>query len=333
MPKSPVTQLSRWDQRIPRRQWLLGSLFGAVGLATSRSGWCSPPPETTSAELASILARAKKAKLGDFQVTESKEKQYVGIGDAPADFRADALSICESLAKLYRDYFEAKGFEVGTPESGLIMVILKDKESYKAFVGPGEGADVGAEVGGHYDVDANQLVVFDSRHNDDGRAASKRVNTFTLVHEAIHQLTYNTGLLERVGDVPVALSEGFATFGELWQQSNQRSTLGVTNSARLAVFTQPGGQAAWIPVQELLTKDDLFTDPDTVQVAYAESWVFVHYFMRSTPAKLTKFRAYLDALRKRRDPSHRLEDARTHLGELARLDKDLKQYANKQLRR
>ena len=308
---------------------MLGSLFGTMGLATT--GWCSAPTESTAADLAPIFARAKKAKLGEFKVNESKEKHYVGIGDAPADFRAEAVSICETLAKVYRDYFETKGFKVGSPESRLIVIILKDKESYKAFVGDVAGADVGAEVGGHYDVEANQLVVFDSTHNDNGLAASARVNTFTLVHEAIHQLTYNTGLLERQGDVPVAISEGLATFGELWQHTNRRSTLGVRNSARLAVFSQPDGQGAWIPVEEILTKDDLFADPDTTQVAYAESWVLVHYFLRTTPSKLTKFRAYLDALRKRRDPSHRLEDARTHLGDLARLDKDLKQYANKQI--
>jgi hypothetical protein len=190
---------------------------------------------------------------------------------------------------------------------------------------------VGAEVGGHYDVDSNQLVVFDSRDNQNGLAASARVNTFTLVHEAIHQLTYNTGLLERRGDVPVAISEGLATFGELWQRSNRRSTLGVKNAARLEVFNQPDGDAAWIPVAELLTKDGLFDDPDMLQVAYAESWVLVHYFMR-TPAKLPKFRAYLEAIRPRREPSHRLEDAKAHLGDLARLDKDLRQYRNKQIR-
>ncbi len=53
-----------------------------------------------------------------------------------------------------------------------------------------------------------------TRSNDGGRNASTRVNTFTLVHEAIHQLTYNTGLLDRQADVPVAISEGLATFGE-----------------------------------------------------------------------------------------------------------------------
>lgn len=308
---------------------MLGSLFGTIGLVTP--GWCSTPLESTAADLAPIFARAKKAKLGEFRFNESKEKHYVGIGDAPADFRAEAVSICESLAKVYRDYFEMKNFKVVIPKSRLIVIILKNKDSYKAFLGDVAGADVGAEVGGHYDVETNQFVVFDSQHNDNRRAASSRVNTFTLVHEAIHQLTYNTGLLERQGDVPVAISEGLATFGELWQHTNRRSTLGVKNSARLAAFSQPDGHDAWIPVEEILTKDELFEDPDTAQVAYAESWVLVHYLMKTTPSKLTKFRDYLDALRKRRDPSHRLEDARTHVGDLARLDKELKKYRHKQI--
>jgi hypothetical protein len=324
--------IGRRHETLSRRRWILGSLLGGVGLASSAWGVrLDAGEEAVPDDLAPVFARAKAAKLRDVRFRESKEKHYVGIGDAPPQFRDKALSICELLAQVYRDYFEAKDFRVGSPEHRLIVIILKNKESYKAFVGDAEGADVGAEVGGHYDVDSNQLVVFDSLGNHNGLAASARVNTFTLVHEAIHQLTYNTGLLERRGDVPVAISEGLATFGELWQHTNRRSTLGVKNSARLEAFNQPDGDAAWIPVEELLTKDGLFDDPDTSQVAYAESWVLVHYFMR-TPSKLPKFRAYLQAIRQRREPSHRLEDARAHLGDLARLDKDLRQYRNKQIR-
>lgn len=325
MPKSTDIHAGG-DWAIPRRAWLLGSLFGTLGWV--KSGWCADPGEWTAADLAPIFARAKQAKLGGFASDESKEKHYVGIGDAPADFRAEAVAVCEALAKVYRDYFENKGFKVESPASQLVVIILKDRDSYQAFVG--EGADVGAEVGGHYDVESNQLVVFDSRSNDGGRNASTRVNTFTLVHEAIHQLTYNTGLLDRQADVPVAISEGLATFGELWQYSNRRATLGVKNKARLAVFSQPENQGAWIPLEELLNNDELFEDPDKIQIAYAESWLLVHYFLRSTPAKLTKFRAYLEAIRARRDPSERRADARTHLGDLARLDKELKKYGQKQ---
>jgi hypothetical protein len=282
-------------------------------------------------ELAPVVARAKRAGLRNLGFSASKANHYLGVGDSPTLFRDQALAICEKLATVYRDYFEAKGFTLSPPADRLVVVVLKDKASYRSFVGDAEGAEVGAEVGGHYDVDANQLVVFDSVHNDDGGAGSARVNTFTLVHEAIHQLTYNSGLLERRGDVPVAISEGLATFGELWQHSNRRSTLGVKNSARLSAFTQSESPVGWIPIEELLTKDELFSDAEAAQIAYAESWVLVHYFLR-TPTKLPKFRAYLDAVRQRREPAHRLDDARTHLGDLDRLDKALRQYRDKQLR-
>lgn len=320
----------RRHERLSRRGWLLGSILGGVGVASW--AWegqlaAAVEEEDVPADLEPIFARAKAAKLRDFTFNESKEKHFVGIGDAPADYRDTALKICELLYEVYRDYFETKDFQVESPEHRLIVVVLKDKTSYKAYV----GGPVGAEVGGHYDVEENQLVVFDSRGNQNGLAASARVNTFTLVHEALHQLTYNTGLLDRRGDVPAAISEGLATFGELWQHTNRRSTLGVKNSARLDVFTQSDGLAAWIPVKELLTNDDLFAAPETSQVAYAESWILVHYFIR-TPSKRPKFRAYLEAIRSRREPAHRIEDAQTHLGDLDRLDKELRLYRNKQLR-
>ena len=37
----------------------------------------------------------------------------------------------------------------------------------------------------------------------------------TLSHEATHQLTFNTGLLNRKGDVPMCIAEGLAVYGEI----------------------------------------------------------------------------------------------------------------------
>jgi hypothetical protein len=306
-----------WTRRACLKATLLGA--GALGLRVPASG--ADQPDEAKAE---VLARAEKAGLGAFR--SSISEHYLGIGDAPDDFRAAALKRCEALATAYQKHFQEKKFPVSFPARRLTVVTLKDRPTYARFLGEAPGED----VGGHYDLDTNQLVMFDFRPGkgeDKGAAvAPERLNTITLVHEATHQLTFNTGLLDRQADVPLALSEGLAMYAELWRPG-PRSVLGATNVPRLQVFiTRTEPPVAWIPVEMLLTDDALFQGVNE-QVAYAEGWVLVHYLLK-TPAMLPKFRAYLDAIRLRRDPLQRLADARAHLGDLDRLDGELRKHAS-----
>jgi hypothetical protein len=265
-------------------------------------------------------------KLGDFRTSETEH--FAGVGNAPDAYRDAALGICESLGKVYQQVFRDKGFAVELPDRRMTVVTLKDRETYGKFLGEA----VGAEVGGHYDVDANRLVIFDFRADGPDRAANaERVNTFTLVHETMHQLTFNTGLLDRRADVPVAVSEGLAMYGELWQHTNRRATLGIINKGRLHVFLdQAEARLTWFPVEELLANDGLF-EGDDEQVAYAESWLLVHYLMK-TSTRLPRFRDYLKALAGQGERARRLEVARASLGDLGALDRELKRHLTRCLR-
>lgn len=298
-----------------RRDWLLSLVLGEVG----RLALGDEAPKDLSKELSAIVARASAAKLKN--VRSSETEHYIGVGDAPNTYREQALRICRALASAYLKHFRDKGFGVEFPERKLTVVTLKDRASYKAFLGEAPGES----VGGHYDIDANQLVIFDFRPENAAIAEGvrpERLNTFTLVHEALHQLTYNTGLLDRGEDVPVAISEGLAMYGELWQPPPSRSQLGLVNRKRLEVFTLPNQfETSWIPLDALLTDDELFAKETTQQIAYAEAWVLVHYLM-SRP-KLLKFRAYLGALRNGSNPKQRLQVAKTQLGDLRRLEGEL----------
>ena len=75
----------------------------------------------------------------------------------------------------------------------------------------------------------------------------------------------------------------------------------------------------WIPVTRLLTDDKIYEDGMTLFRAMGESWVLVDFLIQA-PGRLPGFLRYLEAINARRDPDHRLEDARTHLGDLDQLD-------------
>ena len=311
---------------IHRRGWL--AAIAAGGWAASTFAREPGPGDAADRDRAEVEEKARSAGLGPLRVSETDH--YLGIGDAPDDFRARSLQICEALAGDYLDHFRFKKFAVERPEARLTLVTLADDRSYAAFT----GEPAGSAVGGHYDLETNRLVVFDNRQGGPAAAGlAGRANLVALVHEATHQLTFNTGLLDRMADVPLAVSEGLATYAEVRRPTGS-TKLGQFNQARLGGLAEAlrAGQE-WIPLDRLLADDSAFgpdVEPEVNDLAYAQAWLLIYVLMQ--PADPSSFRSYLAALRDRRDSSHRLEDARTHLGDLGRLDQALRKLAANGLR-
>ncbi len=236
-------------------------------------------------------------------MTVGRTEHYLGIGNAPARFRDTALEICEDLARDYLQHFENKKLDVHRPAGRLIVVVLADPSAFASYL----DITPGGPVRGTYNPDSNRLVICDNRA--EANPLAERANTFALFHEATHQLTFNTGLLDRLGDVPLGISEGLATYGEVRRPKGQ-VRIGAINRERLVVLADAARRGRQlIPTADLIVNDDLLDQPATQQFAYAQSWLMVHHFLH-VPAYLTAFRSYLDAIRGRRSPDHRLDDAR-----------------------
>jgi hypothetical protein len=220
---------------------------------------------------------------------------------------------------------------VDFPARRLAVVTLKDGASYRAFSGDNpDEAD-----GGRYYPEDNWLVIFDFRA-DQAKAAeeAKRYNTFTLVHETIHLLSFNTGLLDRHADVPGAIGEGLATYGEMWTPRSQAAFGAVNRPRLLALARETANGTAWIPISRLLADDRFFEDPETYQLAYAEAWLLVHYLME-TEERLPKFRAYLAGMPKLDAPNakDRVKYAESRLGSLRELDAAVQRHAQRMARK
>ncbi len=292
---------------ISRRSWLLGSLAATFAGAGPRAG---------NARLDAIKAKGRQAGMEGFD--ESESPHYLAVGDAPRKFREEALAVCEGVAADYFKSFADKKFDLGWPDEKLILVTLMGPKSYAKF----EGGFLDEAIGGHYDLDANRLVMFDFRGPgaNPKAAIAEQDNTLVLVHEATHQLTYNTGLLNPKADVPLCISEGLATYGETWSPRHH-SGFGAVNLRRRKGLEQGRQQGiAWIPLATLLADDKPFNDAKTQQVAYAESWLLITKLLKD-PARLPGFRDYLQAMKTSQEPARRLELAQAHLGDLGQLDK------------
>jgi hypothetical protein len=284
-------------------------------------------------EQGEVEALGAQAGLRPFRM--SRTGNYLGIGDARDDFRSLTLRDCEAVAADYLDHYRTRGFGVTRPGRRLTVATLADDRSFAAFLGNPHhvmipSKDPAPASHGVYDLGTNRLVVFD--HRSLGPQLAPRAgneNLRALAHEATHQLTFNTGLLERRGDVPACITEGLAMYGEV-RKPTGRTAPGQINRMRLQDLarTQRRG-IPWFPVAELLADDRLVRGSAGAYeslLAYAESWLLIDYLMKE-PQGLPGFRNYLEALRGRDTPDRRLDDAREHLGDLDRLNRDLRRYA------
>ncbi len=276
-------------------------------------------------DAAEIKAIARKAGLAAFGRTETAH--FLGLGDASNAFRAEALNACEKMADDFLLDLKQKGFAgLAYPPQKMTVVILSDAKAYAAYTG--EKTDLA--IGGHFELDTNRLVMFDFRGNQaQVEAAAERINSFILFHETSHQLTFNVGLLGLKADVPLCISEGLATYGEVWRPRGH-GRVGQVNKERLEGLPSSARRLrdVWLPLPRLIVEDDLLREEKTQQVAYAQSWVLIHSHLK-TPTKLPRLRAYLAAIAGRRDPKDRLEDAKAHLGDLTKLDAEMRLYARK----
>ena len=318
--------------RLCRRRWLFAAAVGPWVLsawpreAVARQEKQEP---TEAEEIAQVEALAREKGLGPFIHVRSRKGHFLGMGDAPKEFCEAALGICESLEAAFLPYFQAQGFKIASPKRALTVITLKDDASYRAW----SGDDPGANVGGHYDLISNRLVMFDFRPRRDGAggpadlvdagsqgpdrrpnpgANAELINRISLVHETAHLLSFNTGLLSRDADVPDWVSEGLAIYVELWRRSKPQRKIGTLHGPWLQELRKDKPpSASWIPIRNLVAGDEAIWAPETQEQAYAESWLLVYYLMKKEPKK---FQAYLAALKGAKDDSKRIELFEKELG-------------------
>jgi len=336
MSRRPIEDRIDPDQ-FDRRAWLRRSLVGAAALECLGVGShhsiasqdpkprLPPAEEEADKELRQAEARVRKVTSRPIRIVRSAHFQ--AVGDATESFMNLTLADCELIALDYLDHYRAKGFEVKLPDGRLTLVVFFDERPYMKMT-PG----VSTNVPGVYKRAENWLALFDFRNVPMRQYPAAKSNISTLAHECTHQLTFNTELLNRQGDVPRAIVEGFGTYAET-RPLRGRSQPGKINVMRLDALAHVQRRTKWIEVKDLLTDERTAfgTSGDQAILSYAESWLLVYHLMTS-PTRLPQFRAYLKAIQARQDPNRRFDDAETHFGNLDRLDQELRRESIQLLR-
>ena len=248
----------------------------------------------------------------------------------------------ERLYKGFTNYWSRRGIKLHDPEFPLAAVVCGDRDSYVRFSRRELGDSAGSIIG-YYSLKTNRITMYDLTGMESIRGGGRRgsaaeINLLlaqpqaenlvaTIVHEATHQLAFNTGLQTRFADIPGWLSEGLAVYFEKpdLQSAKGWKGIGGVNADRLEQFREYLPQRPSDSLKSLIVDDKRIRSPRVAAPAYAEAWALNYFLIQQRPKE---FVAYLKVLQQKPpmvwdDPETRLREFRSAFGgDLNKLDAD-----------
>jgi len=252
-------------------------------------------------------------------------------------------ALFERLYKGFANYWTRKGMKLHEPEFPLVAVVFNSAESYSAFA-RGELGGAPESIIGYYSLRSNRITMYDLtgvealRSAGDRRGSAAQINRMlerpeveqlvaTIIHEATHQIAFNSGLQTRYADIPLWVSEGIAAFFETPDLGSAKGwrTIGAVNNNRLDRFRDYLERRPSASLKSLISDDKRIRDTRQALDAYAEAWALNYYLIHHRPKQ---YIAYLQMLSRKEqllwdDPATRLKEFQEAFGDnLGQLDND-----------
>jgi len=292
-------------------------------------------PLTTAA-----LAKQLKAELGNgFDVVTTRH--YVICTSARRQYAQWCGTLFERLFTSFHNYWKLRGVKLTEPDFPLIAIVLQDEKAFAAFATKDAGADA-ATAKGYYSIGSNRMVLYDLTAGAGGQAADDAdisrlladvpFNIATVIHEATHQIAFNSGMHVRYADNPLWLVEGMAMYFETPDLSSKTGwkTAGALNDHRLDQFRDfVSSRREGDSLETLIGADGRFNDARTMPDAYAEAWALSDFLIRT---RKEAYVGYLKTLAAKPrlifdTPAERLAEFRAAFGDdLKQLDSELLKY-------
>lgn len=309
--------------------------------------WSVPGSQVRKREAAAETFQPLKAKelsaelqreFGDkFAVIETPH--YVICTDAGERFGTWTGKLFERLLTGFYAAWKDEGLELTEPAFPLPVVIFAEEAAYREYARRDVGA-IAVDLG-YYSSQTNRIALRDltppgakgKRGGEDLSTLVNAANVTTIVHEAAHQIAFNSGFHVRLADNPMWLTEGLAMYFESPDLKNAAGwkTTGQINRARLQQFRDYSRNRRKAGSLETLLADNArFTKADTAGDAYAEAWLLTHFLIRQHG---DEYAAYIRSLQTQTPldigpPEKRLAAFRAAFGDdLGRLEKAFLGYA------
>ncbi len=283
----------------------------------------------------SVLADLPKG----FKVYD-KAKHYLIYYDSSQAYAAWCGAMFERLYTAFHNAWKIQHFDLVEPEFPLVAIIFSNKASYVKYSKDDLG-DAADSIFGYYNMESNRMIMYDLvgvAQNLAGRSGGiAQINQLiassnspgmvtTIVHEATHQIAFNSGLHQRLSDCPKWFSEGIAMYCETPDLKGTKgwAGIGVVNTNRLEQFRLYQQKRPADSLKTLISGDQRLVNPEQVVEAYSESWALTFYLIHKHPKEYV---AYLRVL-SRKQPlvvdtkATRIAEFEKQFGPLEKLDAD-----------
>lgn len=269
-------------------------------------------------------------ELRDLLRREFRNLEVIGTGHylvvGPPNVVRDYAQTFEDQYRAFRGYFAVRGFDIPEPEFPLVAVVFPDQAAFFRHAQT-EGIRPTLGLKGYYIPTTNRISLFheqplgSTRLGSPGRsfspegasptlspsipatlsdaeptqwASTDGTLQSTMIHEATHQVAFNTGIHNRLGTAnPRWLVEGLATAFEapgMRGGSLQRTAGARLNQDRLAQFREFVKQRRQPKSLEGFIRNGNLTDGNLLD-GYAQSWALTYYLIE------TRSRDYADYLK------------------------------------
>lgn len=285
--------------------------------------------------LAQQISQKLPASAGTFRTLQSRD--LVILYNTSPLYANWVKSLYLRLTVAFRNYWENQGRELDSPDVPLAVIIFQSKAEFDAYARATLGSAQGNALA-YYNIQSNQVVMYDltgvSQFGGQRISSAGQLNRIlqqpaaesmvaTIVHEAVHQLAYNSGLQNRFGPYPFWLNEGLAMFFEVPDLKSRRGWHGIgkINPVRLNQLKLMVRSGRTDFFNEVLRDDQRFRDPDETLNAYAEAWALNYYLLQREPKK---YLAYLEEMNQmvpltELSPEERIALFEKHFGDLQSL--------------
>jgi len=288
--------------------------------------------------LAQALLKELPAGFESYQTTH-----YLICYNTSREYAKWCGSLFEQLYRGFTGFWSRKGLKLSEPEFPLVAIVFRDRDSYVAHA-RGEVGKTADSIIGYYSLQSNRMTMYDLTGVEALAAGGQRrgnaaqINALlaqpqaeplvaTIIHEATHQIAFNSGLQTRFADIPLWVSEGIAVYFETPDLTNAKGwkEIGAVNRPRLDRFREYLTRRPADSLSTLISDDTRLRDGAAALDAYAEAWALNYYLIRNHSKE---YIAYLKMLREKRqllwdDPSERKKEFQAAFGnDLSRLDAD-----------
>jgi Protein of unknown function (DUF1570) len=286
-----------------------------------------------------VIAELKLELGADFRFY--KTKHFVIAFNTSQIYAEWVGQLFERFYKAFIAYWGKRSIKLDQPRFPLVAIVFSNKPSYLEYARRDIG-DSAKSLIGYYNMNTNRMIMYDLTGVDGMVPANEKVPTqavinsilsqpqaertvATIVHEAVHQLAYNSGLQRRLADNPLWLSEGLAMYFEAPDFSSPQGwKIGNVNYYNLRMFLANLPQRTDDSLQKLIRDDEKFKNPASVAAAYHESWALTYFLMTSRRKPFTNYMNEIAALEPlgEPEPRRRIELFEKHFGDLQKLDRE-----------